>query len=61
MLPSDPTVIPYQPHVMFYAPYLTNVDLGAEPMGSAPVFVVNEGQPNAYVIVPVLVEEAAGD
>jgi hypothetical protein len=47
------TVIPYQPHVMFYAPYLTNADLGAEPMGSAPVFVVNEGMPNAYVIVPV--------
>jgi hypothetical protein len=47
------TVIPYQPHVMFYAPYLTNADLGAEPMGSAPIFVVNEGMPNAYVIVPV--------
>lgn len=51
------TVIQYQPHVMFYAPYLSNADLGAEPMGSAPVFVVNEGRPNAYVIVPVSVEE----
>lgn len=54
------TVIPYQPHVMFYAPYLSNIDLGAEPIGSAPVFVVNEGQPNAYVIVPVSVEEGQG-
>ncbi len=54
------TVIPYQPHVMFYAPYLSNADLGAEPMGSAPVFVVNEGQPNAYVIVPVSVGEGDG-
>ena len=45
---------------MFYAPYLTNADLGAEPMGSAPVFVVNEGQPNAYVIVPVSLEEQGG-
>lgn len=54
------TVIPYQPHVMFYVPYLSNVDLGAEPMGSAPVFVVNEGQPNAYVIVPVSVGDEGG-
>ena len=54
------TVIPYQPHVMFYVPYLSNIDLGAEPMGSAPVFVVNEGQPNAYVIVPVSVGEDHG-
>ena len=54
------TVIPYQPHVMFYAPYLSNVDLGAEPIGSAPVFVVNEGQPDAYVIVPVSVEKEQG-
>ncbi len=55
------TVIPYRPHVMFYVPYLSNADLGAEPMGSAPVFVINEGQPNAYVIVPVsLGEEPSG-
>lgn len=54
------TVIPYQPHVMFYAPYLSNVDLGAEPIGSAPVFVVNEGQPDAYVIVPVSVDKEQG-
>jgi hypothetical protein len=51
------TVIPYQPHVMFYGPYLTNADLGAEPVGSAPVFVINEGQPNAYVIVPISVDK----
>lgn len=50
---STDRVIAYQPHVMFYAPYLSNADVGAEPMGSAPVFVVNEGRPNAYVIVPV--------
>ena len=54
------TVISYQPHVMFYVPYLSNIDLGANPMGSAPVFVVNEGQPNAYVIVPVSVGEEKG-
>jgi hypothetical protein len=53
------TIIPYRPHVMFYAPYLTNRDLGAEPMGDSPVFVIAEGTPHAYVIVPVPEETIA--
>jgi hypothetical protein len=53
------TIVPYRPHVMFYAPYLTNRDLGAEPMGASPIFVVNEGKPGAYVIVPVPEETIA--
>jgi hypothetical protein len=53
------TIVPYRPHVMFYAPYLTNRDLGAEPMGASPIFVVNEGEPGAYVIVPVPEETIA--
>ena len=44
-------VRPYRPHVMIYVPYLTNEDLGAG-QGS-PVFVINEGGPGAYLIVPV--------
>lgn len=47
-------VISYGPHVMFYAPYLSNEDVGGDPTGDgSPVFVVNEGRPSAYVIVPV--------
>lgn len=46
-------VIAYGPHVMFYVPYLTNEDVGGDPRGSSPVFVINEGEPGAYVIVPV--------
>ena len=46
-------VIPYRPHVMFYAPYLTNQDVGGDMRGASPAFVINEGQPSAYVIVPV--------
>jgi len=51
------TVIPYQPHVMFYAPHLTNTDLGGSMQGESPVFVINEGKPYAYVIVPVATDQ----
>ncbi len=53
------TIIPYRPHVMVYAPYLTNRDFGAEPMGDSPVFVIAEGTPHAYLIVPVPKESVA--
>jgi hypothetical protein len=43
---------PYRPHIMLYAPYLTNADFGGGQAGS-PVFVINEGKPGAYLIVPV--------
>jgi hypothetical protein len=56
---SGTRIIPYRPHVMFYAPYLTNRDLGAEPMGDSPVFVIAEGTPRAYVVVPVPAETIA--
>ncbi len=51
-------VIPYRPHVMFYVPYLTNADIGGDLRGGSPVFVINEGQPSAYAIVPVPTEQA---
>jgi hypothetical protein len=61
-VPADATgsrIVPYRPHVMFYVPYATNRDLGAEPMGDSPVFVVGEGTPAAYAIVPVPEETVA--
>lgn len=51
------TVRPYRPHVMFYVPYLTNQALGAGP--GSPVFVIGEGGPRAYAIVPVPPETLA--
>jgi len=48
---SEGTVRPYRPHVMVYAPYLSGADFGAGP--GNPVFVINEGGPGAYLIVPV--------
>jgi hypothetical protein len=48
------TLVHFPPHVMFYAPYLTNADLGSQGQtGGGPVFVVGEGTPHALAIVPV--------
>jgi hypothetical protein len=53
-------VTPFPPHLMFYAPYLTNADLGVDganlgPDGNpvGPVFVAAEGSPYALIIVPI--------
>lgn len=60
VLNSKGEVRPFPPHVMFYAPYLTNADIGVDnaklgadgnPMG--PAFVAAEGTPYALIIVPV--------
>jgi hypothetical protein len=47
------TIRPYRAHVMIYVPYLTNADFGVDPAQRPPVFVINEGRPGAYLIVPV--------
>ncbi len=47
-------VIPYGPHLMFYAPNLDDEVIGGDPTGKqSPVFMINQGQPSGYVIVPV--------
>src|SRR6516225_8578098 len=59
-------VVPFPPHLMFYAPYVTNADLGLDdslgpdgnPLG--PAFVAGEGSPHALIIVPVGAHERAG-
>jgi hypothetical protein len=58
-------IIPFPPHVMFYAPYLTNADLGlGGPLGpdgnpDGPAFVAGEGSPHALIIVPVAAHSGA--
>ncbi len=44
----------FVPHVMFYAPYLKNSDIGALPEHTnshTNIFIVGEGTPGAYIIV----------
>jgi len=62
VVPLDPekgTVGHFPPHVMFYAPYLTNADLGSQNL-AWPAFVAGSGTPNALIIVPVPEEASAG-
>jgi hypothetical protein len=46
-------VRPFPPHVMFYAPYLTNAAIGSDGNPESAVFVIFEGTPEALIIVPV--------
>jgi len=52
-------IVHFPPHVMFYAPYLTNAELGLDgtlgPDGNpdGPAFVAGDGTPQALIIVPV--------
>jgi hypothetical protein len=57
--PEKGTVGHFPPHVMFYAPYLTNADLGSQNL-AWPAFVAASGTPNALIIVPVS-DEARAD
>jgi hypothetical protein len=44
-------VVKYHPHVMVYAPYVTNADIGATGKDPNAPWVLNEGSPHAYIIV----------
>lgn len=46
-------VISYPPHVMVYAPYATNADIGAGMSDRYMPWVLDEGSPHAYIIVVV--------
>ncbi len=55
VVPDDNGVIaPFPPHVMFYAPFLTNTEIGSEGQAAGgPAFVAAQGTPYALIIVPV--------
>ncbi len=46
-------IVSFPPHLMFYAPYLTNADIGVTSFRDAKVFILREGTPHALMIVPV--------
>lgn len=63
--PLTGTVEDGHPHVMFYAPYLRNADIGSPGEGgpgdgSLP-FVIQEGTPEAWLVVPVERAGARGE
>jgi hypothetical protein len=49
--------VPFPPHLMFYAPGMTNADIGSDGSPQSSVFVVDEKSPHALMIVPM----GAGD
>jgi hypothetical protein len=62
VVPDDHGVIaPFPPHVMFYAPFMTNADIGSEGQDAGgPAFVAAQGTPYALIIVPVPTRTAMG-
>jgi hypothetical protein len=55
IVPDDSGVIaPFPPHVMFYAPFMTNAEIGSEGQAAGgPAFIAAQGTPYALIIVPV--------
>ena len=52
-------LVPFPPHLMFYAPYLTNADIGSDGKWTSPAFVAGEWTPHALIIVPLAAHTGA--
>ncbi len=48
---ANNTIVHAPPHLMFYAPYATDKDIGSPPAGMNMPRVIRAGQPDAYMIV----------
>jgi hypothetical protein len=46
-------IVSSPPHLMFYAPYMMNADIGVTSFSGVKVFIIREGTPHALMIVPV--------
>ena len=49
--PDTHEIIHFSPHLMFYAPFVTEADIGSPPESRDMPFVVHAGQPDALIIV----------
>jgi hypothetical protein len=47
----DHKLVHIPPHLMFYAPYATDKDIGSPPAGANMPHLIRAGQPDAYIIV----------
>jgi hypothetical protein len=50
-IPSANKLVPIPPHLMFYAPYATDKDIGTPPAAANMPRIIRSGQPDAYIIV----------
>jgi len=59
LVPGTNKLVTIPPHLMFYAPYATDKDLGSPPAARNMPRVIRPGRPDAYIIViPGPVEHA---
>ncbi|MGA7625866.1 MAG: hypothetical protein WB630_22720 [Candidatus Acidiferrales bacterium] len=50
-VPGHTELIHIPPHLMFYAPYATEKDIGSPPPTADMPHLIRAGQPNAYIVV----------
>jgi hypothetical protein len=51
LVPGTNKLVHIPPHLMFYAPYATEKDLGSPPPAANMPRIIRPGQPDAYIIV----------
>jgi hypothetical protein len=51
LVPGSNKLVRIPPHLMFYAPYATDKDIGLPPSAANMPRVIRPGQPDAYIIV----------
>ena len=51
LIPGSNKLLPIPPHLMFYAPYATEKDIGSPPAAANMPKMIRPGQPDAYMIV----------
>jgi hypothetical protein len=49
--PETNQIIQFHPHLMFYAPYATDQDIGSPSSSPGLPFIVHPGQPDALIVV----------
>ena len=51
LVPSLNKLVPIPPHLMFYAPYARDEDIGSPPAIANMPHIIRPGQPDAYIVV----------
>ncbi len=51
LIPSAQKIVHVPPHLMFYAPYAKDGDIGSPPASASMPHLIRAGQPDAYIIV----------